>query len=131
MGKPLDRSKLAFMPPQLGSFEKVYPQLVSAVVEFVEYDLGLRSRSGKWRAQSNGDLMPCNNPACKGGGYPFDRDFHRMIRERQTEKTLHVRCRGKVATFRGGRRTLTQCEHHLKGTIMLKYKPTATGSEMS
>jgi hypothetical protein len=127
MGKPMDRSKLAFIPPPLGPFEEAYPQLESAEVEFVEYDLGLLSRRDKWR---DSDLMPCNNRACKGGGYLFDCDFHRMIREHQTEKTIEARCGGKVSTFRGGRRTSTQCEFHLEGTIKLKYKPVVAENEM-
>jgi len=125
MGEPMDRTKLIFM--QLGPFERAFPMLKSAVVEFTEFNLHLKGQSGKWRVERDGGLMECGNSRCRRGGYQFDREIHRMVRENLTEKKVRMHCPGDEGSPKGRIRG-QRCERYVSATIRLLYK-TAPLSE--
>jgi len=128
MGEPMDRSKLVFM--ELGPFQRAFPRLESAVVEFTEFNLHLKGRSGRWRLEWDGGLMECGNSSCRRGGYRFDREVHRMVRENLTEQTFRIHCPGDEGSPKGRKRG-RRCERYVTGKITLQYKDTLATADVS
>jgi hypothetical protein len=122
MGEVMDRSNRVFM--QHGPFAEALPSLESALIEFTEFNLHLKGRSGKWRVESDGGLMPCGNTFCRRGGYEFDREIGRMIRDDVREKTVTLRCPGDEGSPKG-RRAGRRCERYVEAKITLTYKATS------
>jgi hypothetical protein len=84
MGEPMDRSRRVFM--QLGPFEEAFPTLEEASAKYVEYQRGVQRRSGTWNITYDGGLMECGNLRCRRGGYQFDREVAKMVRECATQR---------------------------------------------
>ena len=119
MGIPKDRSRLVFMDE--GPFEQAFPTLSDAVAEYVEWDYAIKKRAGTWHVKELGGLMACANERCRRGGYEIDREIHRMIRERLTEKKVRLLCRGDAGSPKG-RRKGRRCTCALDAVIRIAYK---------
>jgi len=123
MGEPMNRSNLVFV--ELGPFERAFPLLESAIVEFTEFNLHLKGRSGKWRVEWDGGLMRCGNERCRRGGYEFDWEIHQMVREKLTEKMVRIECPGDEGSPKGLKRG-RRCERYIKAKIVVRYKDQFT-----
>ena len=121
MGEPMDRSRRVF--GTLSSFDKVFPQLEDALVQFTEYELASEKRNGTHSLRAWGGLMHCGNSRCRRGGYEVDRVVSEMIRENVTEKEFELRCPGDEGTPKGRKRG-QNCYRSIKGKVTLKYKTT-------
>jgi hypothetical protein len=122
MGAPMDRSKRVFM--QSGTFEQAFPELVSARLDFVEFDFGTQKRKSVHIIEHDGGLLPCGNDRCFRGGYELDREVRNMIRAGLAEKDIQLSCRGDEGTpkLRRGR----SCVRSITGTIKLILKEKTT-----
>ena len=128
MGEPMDRSGRIFM--KQGSFDKAFPTLKDAAVEYTEWDGGVKQRSGKFYIRWQGGLMACSNPRCRRGGYEFDMEIHSMVREKANELKIRLCCPGDEGSPKGRRRGQS-CTVSVEATIRLTYKEeaaAATGS---
>ena len=45
MGEPMDRSRRVFV--EQGPFEKAFPTLENAIIEYDEFEYGMKRRSGR------------------------------------------------------------------------------------
>jgi len=125
MGEPMDRSNRVSL--KLGSFDEVFPELEDVVVEFVESDFLLETRSGTWHLHWEGGLMPCGNPSCRRGGYEVDRiGIREMLRTGELQKEIKIYCGGDEGSPQG-RRIGRRCQRSIEGTVTLRLKvPTAS-----
>jgi hypothetical protein len=128
MGEPMDRSRRVFV--QLGPFEEAFPTLEEATIEYTESESGIKKRSGKWYLSQDGGLMECRNPRCRRGGYEFDREVQKMVREHATEMKIELSCRGDEGSPKGRRRG-QRCSYSVEGTVTVKYKPPTPANEKS
>jgi hypothetical protein len=127
MGEPMDRSRRIFMKPT--SFEKGFPTLEQAIVEYTESDFVLPTRSGSWYLRDEGGLMSCGNPSCRRGGYELDREVSKMVRTGATENKIKLYCRGDEGSPKG-RKIGRRCQRSIDATIKLKYNRPASVEEI-
>lgn len=120
MGEPLNRDNRIFV--DLGKFEEVFPDLEDVIVKYTEFEMGREKRKGTFSMRSRGGQMRCGNDRCFRGGYEFDFIVHDMLRNKETEKEIELRCRGDEGSpkrYRG-----RPCLRSIKGIITIK-KQTA------
>ena len=121
MGEPKDRSKL-FIPPTR-FFDEAFPTLEDAVLRFQEFEYGEPTRRrGIFSLRREGSgILRCGNSLCHRGGYEIDREVHKMLEEKLTEKQIELSCRGDEGTPKGKRKGRS-CAFSIEGKITLKFK---------
>ncbi len=110
--------------PFLGTtpdFDKAFPELKDAIINFVESDFGNDPKPGVWSLRRNGPRMRCRNPRCQRGDYDFEYEVRLMVLTNVQEKEIYLSCPGDEGSPKG-RRKGRECDHRVKGTIKLQYK---------
>ena len=131
MGIPMDRSRRVFL--KSGPFQKAFPKLESAVVEYSEYRPGGESAEGYRRMhdlRTYGGLLPCGNPLCRRGGYELDLKVHEMVRNAVDVQEFTLSCRGDEGSAKGRKRG-RRCDRCIKARAKLVFKqnpPSAPSS---
>lgn len=130
MGKPMDRSGRWLSSP-VDSFEKAYPTLEAASIEYYETGDGVfrfddgPSRYCQPRPLREG-LLRCSNPLCRRGGYEIDLKVGRMVSEGKEREELVMYCPGDEGSLKG-RRVGRRCRNVLHVRLTLRYKSTVGG----
>jgi len=126
MGTPMDRSGRFFCTP-VDSFEKAFPELESALIEYYETGDGVFAlgpghdpNSYSKPRQVREPLMRCSNPQCRRGGYEIDREISMMISERKEFEEFTMHCPGDEGSPKG-RRPGKRCWNVLHVRLTLKY----------
>lgn len=120
----MNRSNRVFLGEPT-TFEKAYPQLEDAVIEYEESGAGISEWSkGKQKASLKqiGGLIRCSNPLCKRGGFEIDINIiGHMLRNNELIKEGILRCPGDEGSPKGRIRG-RYCINHIKYKMTLNYK---------
>jgi len=129
MGKPMERKNHLF--GYTDSFEKAFPQLEAALIEYRETGDGVyENRSlgpdpSKYTNphQVQEPVMRCSNPRCERGGYQIDREIMNMIYAKAWHREFAIRCPGDEGSPKG-RVKGESCMNMLHVRLTLRYMTT-------
>jgi hypothetical protein len=121
MSQPMDRSKRVF--GKLTEFERVFPNVDSALVEYIEIKRAATSIEPQphYHEMHHGGLIACGNPRCKRGGYEMEGSLYTMSKNNETEMTGERSCPGDEGSPKG-RKKGRACGNSIKFKITVKYK---------
>jgi hypothetical protein len=97
------------------SFEKAYPELEDAIVEYMQYkslfpsakDTSLPQR---FSLKSDGGRIPCDNPTCVNGGFWIDA----VASTNDNNEIRDTRCPGHENVGRGSRSCLSRLRYRVR-----------------
>jgi hypothetical protein len=123
MGTPMDRTNRYFI--SFTTFEKAFPELEDAIIEYVEggpYDYPLSQENRKLHSLKNqGPVICCGNTKCRQGGYEIDFDVRDMIRDSVSEREGNKVCPGSEGSPQL-RKVYRKCCNSIDYKISLIYK---------
>lgn len=102
------------------TFRAAYPQVTALEVEVwaTPVCFGAGEKYVYSLASVPGQLTPCPNPSCSGGGFNVGSFLAQLIHQRQTEGEKRDRC---VGAERLGRHGSRHCHYSFKAKARLEY----------